>query len=112
MAMPVKAFQCYVFYELTYHRVREMIACNAIQFIHVESKDNYANILTKPLPKADHERLVTGLTRRRDPDDAPLIVQQELEKIERTNGGCQSVLEQNFANIPGSFSLTITTNCG
>ena len=59
-----------------------MIACNAIQFIHTDSKDNYADILTKPLPKADHEQLARGLTRRSDPEDHPLIVQRELDKMD------------------------------
>jgi hypothetical protein len=57
-----------------------MIACNAIKFVHVDSQCNYADLLTKPLPKAVHARLTAGLTRRKDPTIAPLIVQAEIER--------------------------------
>jgi hypothetical protein len=65
---------------IAYHRIREMIACNAIKFVHVDSQCNYADLLTKPLPKAVHARLTAGLTRRKDPTIAPLIVQAEIER--------------------------------
>ena len=63
---------------IAYHRVREMIACKAIQFLHVESEYNYADILTKPLPKAVHERLTQRLLRRKRPSEQPLIVEKPL----------------------------------
>ena len=35
---------------LSYHRVREVIAADIIRSIHIESKDNLADVLTKFLP--------------------------------------------------------------
>ena len=33
-----------------YHRIRECIAANIIRFAHIDSTENVADILTKPLP--------------------------------------------------------------
>jgi hypothetical protein len=71
---------------IAYHRVREMVACNAIQFTHVDSKDNYADILTKPLPKTDHYRLADGLLRRKDPSTPPLTCQRALARTSLAHG--------------------------
>jgi hypothetical protein len=35
---------------LSYHRVREAIAADIIRFIHIDGKDNPADVLTKSLP--------------------------------------------------------------
>ena len=35
---------------IAYHRVREAIAAKILNFAHIESKVNVADILTKPLP--------------------------------------------------------------
>ena len=36
---------------LSYHKVREMIACNILNFSHIDSSQNYSDILTKALPQ-------------------------------------------------------------
>ena len=36
---------------LSYHKVREMIACNILNFAHIDSSQNYSDILTKALPR-------------------------------------------------------------
>jgi hypothetical protein len=41
-----------------YHRVREMITCRAIRFMHCNSVLNAADVLTKPLNGIMHRRLV------------------------------------------------------
>ena len=41
-----------------YHRIREMIACRAIRFMHCSSIYNAADVLTKPLGGIAHRRLV------------------------------------------------------
>jgi hypothetical protein len=41
-----------------YHRIREMITCKAIRFIHCQSIYNAADVLTKPLNGVSHRRLV------------------------------------------------------
>jgi hypothetical protein len=46
---------------VAYHRIREAVAGGLITFAHVESKDNYADILTKPLPNDAFLRLVKPL---------------------------------------------------
>ena len=48
-----------------YHRIREAIAAQIVDFRHVNSEDNIADILTKPLgPLAFHRLLTTTLFRR------------------------------------------------
>ena len=44
---------------IAYHRVREAIAANTIQFCHVRSEDSFADILTKPLANVKFHGLVT-----------------------------------------------------
>jgi hypothetical protein len=43
---------------IAYHRVREAIAAKIINFFHIPSEDNFADILTKPLPVRVFYRLV------------------------------------------------------
>ena len=43
---------------IAYHRVREMIACRAITFVHIPSEKNLADICTKPLGGVAHHRLM------------------------------------------------------
>ena len=42
-----------------YHKVRESIAAGFINFAHIKSEDNMADILTKPLGKAAFERIIS-----------------------------------------------------
>ena len=42
-----------------YHKVRETIAAGIIDFGHIDSADNLADIATKPLPKATFEKLTS-----------------------------------------------------
>ena len=46
---------------IAYHRVREMIACRAIRFVHIPSELNLADVLTKPLGGIVHHRLITNV---------------------------------------------------
>jgi hypothetical protein len=43
---------------IAYHRVREAITAKIINFFHIHSEDNFADILTKPLPVSTFYRLV------------------------------------------------------
>ena len=43
---------------IAYHRVREAIAANIINFAHVNSKDNFADVCTKPLGAGAFHRVV------------------------------------------------------
>ena len=45
-------------YACAYHRIREMITCRAIRFIHCQSIYNAADVLTKPLGGILHRSLV------------------------------------------------------
>ena len=40
-----------------YHRVRESIAAGILQFAHIKSTDNIADIMTKPLPNQQFHTL-------------------------------------------------------
>ena len=42
---------------IAYHRVREAIAAKVINFAHIRSEDNIADILTKPLPNQSFYKL-------------------------------------------------------
>ena len=42
---------------IAYHRVREAIAANILKFVHVDTKDNLADIMTKPLRSEQHYSL-------------------------------------------------------
>ena len=41
-----------------YHRIREAIAAKIVRFAHVSSGNNLADLLTKPVTPATHQRLV------------------------------------------------------
>ena len=43
---------------ITYNDIREAIACGIIYFAKIASSDNYADILTKPLPSEKFHKLV------------------------------------------------------
>lgn len=47
--------------ELKYHFLREMTLSGRINTQRVSTKDNLADLLTKPLPRDAHENLVHGL---------------------------------------------------
>ena len=46
---------------LSYHKIREMIACNILNFTHIDSSQNYSDILTKALPQMKFRSLVKPL---------------------------------------------------
>ena len=46
---------------IAYHAVRTAQACKIISFEHCRSEDNWADILTKPLPPIKHHKLVRPL---------------------------------------------------
>ena len=46
---------------LSYHKVRETIACNVLRFSHIDSNQNYSDILTKPQPQIKFRSLIEPL---------------------------------------------------
>lgn len=48
-----------------YHRVREAVAAKVLRFVHVDTDKNLADILTKPLGKAQHQKLMNRLIGRK-----------------------------------------------
>ena len=42
----------------SYHRIHEAIASKIIDFAYVSSHDNFADVLTKPLPLNTHHKLI------------------------------------------------------
>ena len=50
---------------IAYHRVREAIAAKIIRFAHIPSKDNFADVLTKPLPNDVYYNLIEPYAFRR-----------------------------------------------
>ena len=50
---------------LAYHKVREMISCNVIRFTHIDSSQNYSDLLTKALPKKKFRELTDPLLFRK-----------------------------------------------
>ena len=43
---------------IAYHRVREAVAAGVINLVHVSTKDNIADIMTKPLGPQQHYPLI------------------------------------------------------
>jgi hypothetical protein len=43
---------------IAYHRVRENVASGVVDIVHVDSQDNLADILTKPLGPQEYYRLM------------------------------------------------------
>ena len=46
---------------INYHKVREAVASGIILPIKISSVDNFADCLTKSLPIANHNRLISGI---------------------------------------------------
>ena len=46
---------------LSYHKVRETISCGILRFAHIESTQNYSDLLTKALPRIKFRSLVEPL---------------------------------------------------
>lgn len=53
---------------VSYHKIREMIACNVLRFASISPEQNYAIVLTKPLCRASFRRLIKPLLFRDPPD--------------------------------------------
>ena len=54
---------------IAYHRVREAIAGKIIQFHHVASQNNLADVLTKPLPSQTFHPLIKPVLFRNPGED-------------------------------------------
>ena len=52
---------------VSYHRIREAVASGIVRFSHIDSVDNYSDILTKPLSAAVFHKLVKPLLFRDPP---------------------------------------------
>jgi Reverse transcriptase (RNA-dependent DNA polymerase) len=61
-----------------YHRIREMITCKAIRFMHCQSVYNAADVLTKPLGGIIHRRLVEPILCG---DDVPALFKREVVEL-------------------------------
>ena len=55
---------------VSYHKIREMIACKVLRFASITSEMNYADVLTKPLSKPAFNKIVRPLLFRDPPDKA------------------------------------------
>ena len=53
---------------VSYHKIREMIACKVLRFASIRSEVNFSDILTKPLPKSAFHNLVRPLLFRDPPN--------------------------------------------
>ena len=54
---------------ISYHQTREAVASGIVRFSHIDSIDNYSDILTKPLPAPTFNRLVKPLLFRDPPKE-------------------------------------------
>lgn len=52
---------------VSYHKIREMIACKVLRFASIKSEVNLSDILTKPLPRASFRNLIKPLLFRDPP---------------------------------------------
>ena len=61
---------------IAWHHIREVIACKIIVFAKIDSKDNYSDMLTKPLPPVLFHHLVEPLLFHQAPTVPPPPAQQ------------------------------------
>ena len=61
---------------IAWHHIREVITCKIIVFAKIDSKDNYSDMLTKPLPPVLFRHLVEPLLFHRAPTVPPPPAQQ------------------------------------
>ena len=54
---------------VSYHKIREAIAAGIVKFSHINTEDNYADILTKPLSPKAFRSLVDPLLFRNPPNE-------------------------------------------
>ena len=47
--------------DIRHHYIRERVSNGEIKIVHVPSEDNLADILTKPLQRVSHQKLVRAL---------------------------------------------------
>jgi predicted kinase len=66
-----------------YHRVREAIAAKIIRFCHINSEDNIADILTKPLNGVIHHRLIRPVMDPKTGDGVPHVFKLPPGEMER-----------------------------
>jgi hypothetical protein len=57
----------------SYHRVREAIAAKIVRFCHINSEDNIADVLTKPLVGTIHHRLISPVMHPTEGDGVPHV---------------------------------------
>ena len=99
---------------IAYHRIREAIAARIIQFAHIPSTSNIADLLTKPLPVDTFERLITPVLFRKPtgvithPPDA-LLYSHELKHHDDPNNIIVETV-QNTDSIYENNTLPIHSN--
>ena len=62
---------------IAYHKIREAVAAQIVRVAYIPTKDNLADILTKPLSPQDYYRLLNGYMFTRTNSDN----QGELQKV-------------------------------
>jgi hypothetical protein len=67
---------------IAYHKIREAVAAQIVRVAYVPSKDNLADILTKPLSPQDFYRLLNGylFTRTNSSDQGELQTEADSEQ--------------------------------
>ena len=74
--------------DIGYHCVQEAIAARIVDLLHVASKENLADILTKPLGLQQYLNLMAML-------QFPLI------RISKPDGECQTELNESVLDVDG-----------
>ena len=70
---------------IAYHRVREAIAGGVIRFAKVDTKDNLADVLTKPLGTDGFLELISGVLFRK-PRSFRAVAKQKDKDLDRKEG--------------------------
>ena len=73
-----------------YHRIREAIVSRIVDLLHVASKENLADILTKPLGPQQYIKVMT-------------LLQFPLIKMSKHDGECQVKMNEIQANSSNGF---------
>ena len=79
---------------IAYHRVREAIAGGVLRFAKVDTKDNLADVLTKPLPTDGHLDLISRVLFRKPKGFTAKNGKIDQDRMEVSHQGCEK--EENL----------------
>jgi len=99
---------------ICYHRIRECIAAKVLRFVHINTKTNLADVLTKPLANDDFLRLVKPvlfrLPRHRFSQQEPCNTSATTTSSSRSTADAATVLEISDDTLPHTGAAALPSS--